>query len=68
MTLWLVRATWIDDEAERTEQWEVNAATQEEAAREVLALLPTKPHHLEAKPVPGEEQPPLGPGAARRVQ
>jgi hypothetical protein len=68
MTLWLVRATWTDDKAERTEQWEVNAATQNEAMSEVLALLSTKPHHLEAKPVPGDAQPPLGPGTARKVQ
>lgn len=68
MTLWLVKATWIDDEAERTEQWEVNAVTQDEAVKEVLMLLATKPHHVEAKPMPGDVQPPLGPGTARKVQ
>ena len=49
MALWLVTASWSDDEAELTQQWEINAPTEDEAVREVVMLLPSKPQHVEAK-------------------
>lgn len=49
MPIWFVKATWIEDEAEATEHWEVNASTVAEAVKEVTALLPFHPHHVEAR-------------------
>jgi hypothetical protein len=49
MALWLVRATWTEDETEASEQWEVNAGTAHDAVREVTAFLRFQPHHVEAK-------------------
>ena len=34
MATWIVRATWIEDEGEVSERWEVNAATAHEAVEE----------------------------------
>jgi hypothetical protein len=31
MSVWLVKATWTEDEAEASEQWEVNADTAHDA-------------------------------------
>jgi hypothetical protein len=68
MALWLVTASWSDDEAELTQQWEVNVPTEDEAVREVTMLLPSKPHHVQAKLVAEELAPDLGPGQAKRLQ
>lgn len=68
MALWLVTASWSDDDAELKQQWEVNAPTQDEAVREVVMLLPTKPHHVEAKLLPKVVAPELGPGQARELE
>jgi hypothetical protein len=68
MALWLVTASWSDDEAELTQQWEVNVPTEDEAVREVTMLVPSKPHHVEAKLASEDLAPDLGPGEARRLQ
>jgi hypothetical protein len=68
MALWLVTASWSDDEAELTQQWEVNVPTEDEAVREVVMLLPSKPQHLEAKLLSQDVASDLGPGQARMLQ
>lgn len=68
MSLWLVRVSWSEDEAEVTQQWEVNAPSRDEAVREVVMLLPTRPHHLEAKLLPADLAPDLPPGQARKLE
>jgi len=67
VALWLVTASWSDDEAELAQQWEVNVPTEDEAVREVMMLLPTRPHHVEAKLLSDDVAPDLGPGQARKV-
>jgi hypothetical protein len=67
MALWLVTASWSDDEAELTQQWEVNAPSRDEAVREVVMLLPSEPHHVEAKLIPKDVAPDLGPGQVRKL-
>jgi len=49
MPVWLVKATWIEDEAEANEQWEVDAATAHDAVGEVTTRLRFHPHHVEAR-------------------
>ena len=39
MPVWLVKATWIEDEAEASEQWEVDAARADEAVKEVTGYV-----------------------------
>jgi hypothetical protein len=68
MPLWLVTASWSDDEADLTQQWEVNVPTEDEAVREVTMLLPSKPHHVAAKLVSENLAPDLGPGQARKLK
>ena len=68
MALWLVTASWSDDEAELTQQWEVNVPTEDEAVREVVMLLPSKPQHVEAKLLSQDVTTDLGPGQARELQ
>jgi hypothetical protein len=68
MPVWLVKATWIEDEIEASEQWEVNAPTELEAIASVNGHLRYQPHHLEASRVSaeaGSAAPPAG--VARRV-
>lgn len=67
MPLWLVTASWSDDEAELTQQWEVNVSSENEAVREVVMLLPSKPQHVEVKPLTEDLAPDLGPGQARKL-
>jgi hypothetical protein len=61
--LWLVTASWTDDEAELTQQWEVNVPTEEE----VTMLLPARPHHVEVKPLSDSVHPDLVPGQVRKL-
>ena len=68
MALWLVTASWSDDEAELTQQWQVNVPTEDEAVREVVMLLPSKPQHVEAKLLSQDVASDLGPGQARMLQ
>jgi hypothetical protein len=49
MPIWLVRAIWMEDETEASEQWEVTAPTALEAIREATAHIRFQPHHVEAK-------------------
>jgi hypothetical protein len=49
MPIWLVKATWTEDEAEASEQWEVKADTAQDAVREVTTHLRFAPRHIEAK-------------------
>jgi hypothetical protein len=70
--MWLVKATWIEDEAEASEQWEVNANAAHEAVREVAAHLRFQPLHVEARLCTPELEKEalaadLPPGEARRV-
>lgn len=67
MASWLVTASWTDDEAELAQQWEVNVPSEDEAVREVMLLLPTRPHHVEAKLLSDHVAPDLGPGRARKL-
>jgi hypothetical protein len=67
MAVWLVTARWIEDEAELIQQWEVNVPTEDEAVREVVMLLPSKPHHVEAKLLAGPAPPDLAPGQVRKL-
>ena len=67
MPLWLVTASWDDDEAQLTQQWEVNVPTEDEAAREVAMLLPSKPQHVGVKLLSEEFAPDLSPGQARKL-
>jgi hypothetical protein len=67
MPLWLVTASWSDDEAQLTEQWEVNSPTEDEAVREVVMLLPSKPQHVEAKRLSENLAPDLAPGQVRKL-
>ena len=46
MPLWLVKATWCEDEAEASEKWEANAETVQDA---VATRLRFQPHHIEAR-------------------
>ena len=39
MPIWLVKATWIEDEIEASEQWEVNAATAHDAVKEATTYI-----------------------------
>jgi hypothetical protein len=49
MPVWLVRAIWIEDEVEASEQWEVNAATAHDAVKKVTTHIRFPPHHVDAK-------------------
>ncbi|MEW5424844.1 hypothetical protein [Amorphus sp. 3PC139-8] len=51
MATWRVRATWREDETEATEEWQVEAASAEEAVASVSGHVRFPPHHVEA---PGE--------------
>jgi hypothetical protein len=49
MPVWFVKATWVEDEAEASEQWQVIAATAADAVRDVSTHLRFQPHHIEAR-------------------
>jgi len=72
MPVWLVRATWREDEAEASEQWEVNAETAQDAVKSVATHLRFNPHHIEARRCEPEDaekalMEDLSPGEARRI-
>jgi hypothetical protein len=72
MSLWMVKATWIEDEAEASEQWEVNAETAQEALNAVATHLCFHSHHVEVKRYePGSADrtlaTDLSPGETRRI-
>jgi hypothetical protein len=49
MPLWLVKATWREDEAEASEKWEVNAETARDAVKAATTHLRFQPHHVEVR-------------------
>ncbi|WP_159590387.1 hypothetical protein [Chelativorans xinjiangense] len=69
MPIWLVKTTWLEDETEATEQWEVNADTEQTAVEEISKLVRFRPHHIEAslRPVARGDEPLLLPGQVRRL-
>ena len=72
MPIWLVRATWTEDEAEASERWEVNAETAHDALKAVATHLRFQPHHVEARRCAPEAMQEavaagLSPGQARRL-
>jgi hypothetical protein len=70
MPVWLVKATWMEDETEASEQWEVNAATAHDAVKEVTTHIRFQPHHVEAKmcfPEDKDRAAGLRPGQAQRI-
>jgi hypothetical protein len=72
MPFWLVKATWIEDESDASEQWGVNADTVYDAVKVVTTHLRFHPHHVEARRCEPEEAKiilvaDLSPGEARRV-
>jgi DNA primase len=70
MSLWLVKATWCEDEAEASESWEVNAETAQDAVTAVATHLRFHPHHVEARryePNDVDIAIDLSPGEARRI-
>ena len=69
MPIWLVKTTWLEDETEATEQWEVNADTEQVAVEEVGKHVRFPPHHVEARLRPEAEskKTTLSPGQVRRL-
>ena len=70
MPIWRVKATWIEDETEASELWEVNAATAHDAIKEVTTHIRFHPHHVEAKmslPEDNDRSIGLRRGRARRI-
>lgn len=72
MPLWMVKATWFEDEAETSEQWEVNAETAQDAVTVISTHLRFQPHHVELRrcELEGADKSlavDLSPGKARRV-
>lgn len=72
MPIWIVSASWMEDEAEVSEQWEVNAPTAYDAVREAEGHIRFLPHRIDARlsKLPagsndGEAE--LTPGAARHL-
>ncbi len=67
MPLWLVRASWRDDEAEVTQRWEVNAPSETAALREVEMMLARRAESIDAKLLPDDAAPDLAPGEVRQL-
>jgi hypothetical protein len=67
--VWLVRATWIEDEVEASETWEVNADAAHDAIKQATMHIRFQPHHVEAKLLSSEEETRSGlrSGQARRA-
>lgn len=71
MPIWLVKATWLEDEVEASEQWQVNATTAHAAVKEVTTHIRFPPHYVEAKlSLSGDEgrKGDLAPGQVRRIK
>jgi hypothetical protein len=71
MPFWLVKVTWIEDEAEASELWEANAETAQDAVKAVTTHLRFHPHHVEARLCSADQggldfATDLPPGEARR--
>jgi len=73
MPIWTVRATWLEDEAQVSETWEVNAQTAHEAIEDMTSHIAFSPHHVEASlnaPSAGgpSDEGGLPPGQMRRLE
>lgn len=67
----MVKATWIEDEAETTQEWEVNAETAHDAVKAATTHIRFPPHHVEARRGSAEDEKRargLRPGEARARQ
>jgi hypothetical protein len=49
MPTWLVQAIWYEDEGEAAEQWQVTAATADEAVAQARPRFRLPPHHVEVR-------------------
>ena len=49
MATWLVRATWIEDDAEASHDWRVEAEMLQQAIEMALTHMRFQPHHIEAR-------------------
>jgi hypothetical protein len=67
MAVWIVKATWREDETEASEQWEVSADSAHEAIREATTHIRFTPHHVEAKVATQSSASTLKPGEVRRL-
>jgi hypothetical protein len=56
MPVWLVRATWTEDESDASQQWEVNAETAHDAVKAATTHIRFPPHHIEARRCSSEEE------------
>jgi hypothetical protein len=72
MSIWVVNATWKEDEVDVSERWAVQASSAAEAVQTVSTHLRFQPHHVEARQsdavIEGEGQlSSLQPGEIRRL-
>lgn len=67
MATWRVRATWREDETEAAEEWQVEAASAEEAVASVSGHVRFPPHHVEAREVAAEDADGNALGVAQHV-
>lgn len=67
MPIWIVKATWIEDEADVSERWEVNAPTAHDAVREATTHIRFQPHHIEVRCSDQDGGVDLPPGQVRRL-
>lgn len=65
MPIWIVRATWREDETDASEQWEVNAPTIHEAVQKATLHIRFPPHHVDVRQQEVESD--LPPGGSRPV-
>lgn len=64
MPIWIVKATWREDETDAAEQWEVNAPTAHEAVQKATLHIKYPPHHVEVRQL-NEAGSDLQPGESR---
>lgn len=48
MPSWRVRAVWIEDETEASQEWEIRAAKADQAIAQAMQHIRFRPHHVEA--------------------
>lgn len=67
MPVWRVKATWLEDETQASEEWFVNSESVQDAIRETVTHVRFQPHHVEAKlQTKDDDAPFLKPGEIRR--
>lgn len=69
MPIWRVKTTWLEDETEATEQWEVNAETEQAAVEQVSKHVRFRPHHVEVsqRRMDADDETALMLGQVRRI-